>query len=389
MGVIKTQYGFPLFVKDRSTDYILKADKIRVSDIWALWHFIIKAEKKKYPGSTDYGFLIAVLEQAQYFYEAANSAPIKSKPLLYYYSFLNLAKAVIVLNNPAWMATNLEFNHGVDACQINSTTQLKDCYIIVKNLINSAGVHQKLSVAYLFAQIQGDDIEHLVRAPAGHDNGPWKLDITSLFKSCIGIHRTVSSTFKCEESFHHIVNPYMYKMGRTISFKGKIETTHLNRNRLINAGYNIMLDESNWLLSENKTMLNSNVSRSEFLSFSSMLLKKGLWSYTTGEDYRIYINPNRLIKDATGIYLFENYDASIPNLNTLTLSSATIIYLIMFFLGSITRYHPYIFEKVLNDKELWMVSEFLTTQPLQFLLLVTSRVLGRPIYTSRMPFNNI
>lgn len=383
------QYGFPLFVKDRSTDYILKADKIRVSDIWALWHFIIKAEKKKYPGSTDYEFLIAVLEQAQYFYEAANTAPIKSKPLLYYYAFLNLAKAVIVLNQPAWLATNLEFNHGVDACHINSMTQLKDCHIIVKNLIDSAGVHQKLSVAYLFAQIQGDDMEYIHGAQASHDNGPWKIDISSLFKSCIGIHRTVSSTFKCEESFHHIVDPYMSKMGKTISYNGKIETTPLNRCKLINAGYNIISDGSNWLLSENKTMLNSNVSRYEFLSFSALLSKKGLWSYTTGEDYRIYINPNRLIKSPSGIYLFENYDVSTPNLNVLTLSSATIIYLIMFFLGSITRYHPYIFEKVLNDKELWMVSEFLTTQPFQFLLLVTSRVLGRPIYTSRMPINSI
>ena len=80
MKQIKAQYGFPLFCKTNSTGYLLKAEKIRVSDIWALWHYIIKSEKKRFPGKTDYPFLLSVLEQAQYFYEAASLAPIKSKP---------------------------------------------------------------------------------------------------------------------------------------------------------------------------------------------------------------------------------------------------------------------------------------------------------------------
>lgn len=112
MTQIKAQFGFPLFVKESSTSYLLKAEKIRVSDIWALWHYIIKSEKKRYPGRTDYPFLLSVLEQAQYFYEAASIAPIKSKPLLYYYSFLNIAKAAIVLSDHNLLRENFEFNHG-------------------------------------------------------------------------------------------------------------------------------------------------------------------------------------------------------------------------------------------------------------------------------------
>ena len=133
MKQIKAQYGFPLFVKDTSTDYLLKAEKIRVSDIWALWHYIIKSEKKRFPGRTNYSFLLSVLEQSQYFYEAASLAPIKSQPLLYYYSFLNIAKAAIVLNNSTLLTSGLEFNHGIDSCSINSTTQLQDCFIKIKN----------------------------------------------------------------------------------------------------------------------------------------------------------------------------------------------------------------------------------------------------------------
>ena len=57
----------------------------------------------------------------------------------------------------------------------------------------------------------------------------------------------------------------------------------------------------------------------------------------------------------------------------------------MFYLGSITRYNPYLFDKMFSDKEQWMVSEFLTTQPKQFLYLATAKILGQSIlkaYTS-------
>lgn len=48
----------------------------------------------------------------------------------------------------------------------------------------------------------------------------------------------------------------------------------------------------------------------------------------------------------------------------------------MFYLGSITRYHPYLFDKIFSDKEQWLMSEFLTTQPKQFLYLSTAKFLG-------------
>ena len=40
-------------------------------------------------------FLKSLLEQAKHFYRSAEVSPVKSQPLLYYYSFLNLAKIMI------------------------------------------------------------------------------------------------------------------------------------------------------------------------------------------------------------------------------------------------------------------------------------------------------
>lgn len=67
MKQIKAQYGFPIFIKESSTDYLLKAEKIRVSDIWALWHYIIKSEKKRFPGTTDYPFSYLFLNKHSIF----------------------------------------------------------------------------------------------------------------------------------------------------------------------------------------------------------------------------------------------------------------------------------------------------------------------------------
>ncbi len=388
MKSIKPQYGFPLFTRIKSSDYILKSERIRVSDIWALWHHVIKSEKKRFPGTTDYSFLVSVLEQAQYFYEAATLAPVKSQPLLYYYSFLNLAKAVIVLNNPSWLATNLEFNHGIDACQIKNTTQLADCSVCIKNLISQNGNRQKISVAYELSLFLGDTPRFLLPPiDKGHDNGPWKINVISLFQSCIGIHRTVCETYKKEESFTRINDIELKKEGRNLCFEGTIHSTPLTLTELSNANYFIKESNSISKIIENHSMINNNLSRMEFFLFSTKLLKKGLWTYTTSDEYRLYINPNRFMKSPEdGIYRLKKYDAKDTEIEPIVLSSASIIYFIMFFLGSITRYHPYLFEKILSDKEIWMVSEFLKTQPFQFLMLVTSRILGRPILSSKMPF---
>ncbi len=298
-----------------------------------------------------------------------------------------IVKAAIVLKDSTLLTLGLEFNHGIDSCNISGDVQLQDCSITVKNLIATGGVRQKISVAYELAQLFGDKIKFIHPIPANHDNGPWKIDIISLLKSCIGIHRTVSETFKTNESFIRLENPIIEKEGRRLVYKGMINSTPNERSLLINAGYNIEEIDFKWYLKEEFNMPTANLSRLIFYQFSRELISKGLWTYTTGDEYRLYVNSNHLIKDVGNIYKFDLLNMALPNIQQLVLSSATVIYYLMFFFGSITRYHPYLFEKVLSEKEIWLVSEFLKTQPFQFLLLLTSKVLGKPLYTSRMPFS--
>lgn len=129
-------------------------------------------------------------------------------------------------------------------------------------------------------------------------------------------------------------------------------------------GYNIIkmrIDGKNrYFYQESHMMLNYNIAKTDWQSLAFRVMQKGIWSYTDGNEYRFYIS-----KDA------------------IQWSSPSIIYSIMFFFGSISRYHPYFFENILNAKEQWLISKFMRTQPMQFLYYVTSKVVGNNIYKSQ------
>lgn len=93
---VEFKYGFPLFCSGNAVGTLLKLEKNRVSDLWALLDYIIK-QFVKYKNSETKEFLLSLHEQARYFYQAAEHAPMKSQPLLYYYSFLNLTKAYLCI----------------------------------------------------------------------------------------------------------------------------------------------------------------------------------------------------------------------------------------------------------------------------------------------------
>ncbi len=48
----------------------------------------------------------------------------------------------------------------------------------------------------------------------------------------------------------------------------------------------------------------------------------------------------------------------------------------MFYLGSITRYKPYDFDKIITQRYSWLIGEFLSTQPMQFLYALASHLDG-------------
>lgn len=348
MKEVPVKYAFPLFTKDNSTDYLIKNDHIRVSNIWAFWQYIIGRYVKKYAGEKD--FLLTLIEQAQYFYEAAEAAPIKSQPLLYYYSFLNLVKVVINVNTLNAYGSTIEYYHGIESCSIHKGDKLKNLYVEILGLIGS---HTKISVAYQFMKQMGD----VLSIPP-----KYKLNVIDMLRSCIGIHRTYCETNNSNETYVQIGNLHLYQEGKRLLSKYEVlKCTPQIQVDLISKRYNIIeetdaIGNTTYYWKEERLMTGYKPTKFDYYKLAEMLNEKGIWYFTDGDRYKTFISTDPL-----------------------HISTESIIYCLMFFFGSITRYHPYLFDSLLTDQQMWLISEFLNTQPKQFLHAVTSRTIESAI----------
>ena len=350
---IESKYGFPLFTKDHSTEYLVKNERLRVSDIWAFWNYIIRMYKKKNSG-VNKDFLLSLLDQAQYFYQTAEKAPIPSQPLLYYYSFLNFVK--IALNFENYLGENKSYMHGVKHIGVCPGSKLNSMKVGVK-----ATGGAQVQVCPQFMTMMGDSI------PALATGATYDLGIKDLLKSCIGIHRSYCETFNTKEEYIRIEDLQLWRDGRRLIFKAlipKCDATLMSQ--LITAGYHIV-DELQvdgvthlYYWTEDIMMTTYSPTRQDFYNLSTTIRNKGVWYYTDGSEFRVYVTASPM-----------------------RIRTESIIYNLMFFFGSITRYYPFLFDSLLSEKELWIISEFLKTQPMQFLHLVTSKVIGGKILKPR------
>lgn len=334
---IEPKYGFPLFTRQTNNVYLGNSKKLIISDIWAFWDYVIK--KSKY----DREFMDSLLEQAKNFYIAAENSPIKSRPLLFYYSFLNLAKVAINLEKRYGRA---DYRHGLEA---NHHGRFSSSVI---------KVHQKKGyVKNISSELQ----EALDGTTLTID---LNINIKDYLAHCVGVHRAYSEIYNIDELFYRIEDFKIYKNAKKYCFKAKLIATTADIPSLTAIGYNIIEEDGIYYWREEITTTSYSTTRNSYYLLSQHLRTKGIWYFIGNDGYTMYIS-----KHATNRY-----------------SPETIIYNSMFFLGSITRYHPYMFERLFTDKEQWLMSEFLTTQPKQLLYLMTAKILGQNVLKAYSSF---
>lgn len=355
MTEVDIKYGFPLFTTEKSTQYLVKNNNLRVSDIWAFWNFIVQEYAQKKGTKETKNLLLSLLEQAKYFYVAAESAPIKSQPLLYYYSFLNIGKIILIMDNIN--VQNMNFHHGVKT-EVTRTTTLSNAEIKLQAL--NGNTRNLVPVDYQLMKIVGDTLPEKAQ---GSDY--WeKYKIKDLLQSCVSIHRTFCATENEKENFIRIKSSHIQKQGKKLYYKGVVDSSDLIDDILINR-YSLVFDseKNEYYFMCDIDMKSNRPTQHDYYELAKTVKQKGLWYYTCGDEYRLFISSKAQ-----------------------NISPESIIYNIMFFLGSITRYHPDLFDKLLTERELWLMSEFLSTQPTQFLFEVTSKVLGDYVYSSNTKY---
>lgn len=342
MAEVEIKFGFPLFSTETSLVNLGNNQKLIISDIWAFWDYVIK---KRTIDKKERNFLQSLLEQAKHFYVTAEASPVKSQPLLYYYSFLNFAK--ILINTNGQFGSNRTYMHGASEKHNNKFTHSE----IIKKAQRNNMVQVAHELLFLFeSNINTTDIN---------------MNVKSLLNHCIGIHRPYAEIYKQKEIFFKIEKYKLHKEGKQLIFHAEIKCDS-NDILLLNAQqYNLSENENGKIIwSEHIVMSKYTPTRKDYAALSNLLRNKGIWYFIGNDGYTMYIS-----NSATDRY-----------------SQESIIYMTMFYLGSITRYHPYMFDEIFSDKEQWLMSEFLNTQPKQFLYLATARVLGQSVLKAYASF---
>lgn len=341
MGSIEAKYAFPLFTHKEPMGYLLNnKDNVIVSDVWSFWTFVIKQWSKKQTKGTT-AFLLSLLDQAKYFYQAAEIAPLSSQPLLYYYSFLNLGKIIISIRGKAGKTpSQMLFHHGIETNPIGKSFHGYE--VIIKSLIPPNSKPQKISVGYYLMECFGDSLP----------NAPTTLNILDAMGNCVGIHRAYCLVRKQKvENFTRVVYNEITQKGKKLIARLYTEYSDASLSSIYNLKSSLA-KKGCFFWEEQITMNSYKPTKIDYYNLSQALLKKGIWTYADGEEYIMYLSSN----------------------NQVRYSTASLIYCLMFFFGSITRYHPHLFETYLSEEYNWLVAEFLKTQPAQFLYISTSLV---------------
>lgn len=129
--------------------------------------------------------------QAYEFYEAAKSAKPNTAPLIYYYSFLNLAKALCEIRKPGFHKRDDYYNHGIR--WKNDRNLLVNIDKECVHIPTRRGVWHALMESILG---QGFSI-----------TTPQKLSIKELFLNCPEISIETSRSFARDSNYIELVNP--------------------------------------------------------------------------------------------------------------------------------------------------------------------------------------
>lgn len=342
MTEVEIKFGFPLFSKETALVNLGNNQKLVISDIWAFWDYVIK---KRTSDRKERNFLQSLLEQAKHFYITAESSPIKSQPLLFYYSFLNFAKILI----------NIEGNFGFEKMYMHGINESHNNKFIHSVIYKQKRKESVVQVAH--------ELTSLFESSMSVEN--LTINVKSLLSHCVGIHRAYAEIYKQKEIFHKIGKYQLYKDGKQLIFKAEIKCDSNQIVLLTAQSYNLVEeDDGRVFLIEQITMLTYTPSRKDYANLSNHLRNKGIWYFIGNDGYTMYLSSS-----PTDRY-----------------SQESIIYMTMFYLGSITRYHPYMFDEIFSDREQWLMSEFLSTQPKQFLYLATAKILGQSVLKAYASF---
>jgi hypothetical protein len=223
--------------------------------------------------------------------------------------------------------------------------------------------------AIRFPQCTADHSElfpELVRALGMENRGPRTVRLLSLLRQVPGIHRAFCKVTEEKPSFmpvgrfelHRMTNQLYARLVISRDDQDTQETLPQIRARRAfrRAFYQVASPNQHELWFETKPKpAATRATDTAIRQLGKLIYGVGIWPILTNWGQKFYLS------------------AAPPRESLPPLASD---YAIMFYLGSITRYKPYDFDRIVAGRFAWLIGEFLKTQPAQFLYGIAAYAAG-------------
>lgn len=322
--------------------------------------FVMQSGVSKRNAKAVYKHFQAYVRQAKNYYYSAKKLHPRSSGLLYYYCFLNLAKAALVLKQPA--IGGRKISHGI-SCLPKNLSKLKNQTVKV---LNDGGVFPKFYEWYYSQPIR-----------------PQSLNVQKLLVYCtdISYQNVMAGIGNCKLLQGYFVlqvnasqNPHIGWPLIGISSFSQLEPYKKAFKDLYEDFEKVELPQ---------------FSGREYFDVENFTL--GAFTFLQSKKTFNWISDNippsfevrDLVMETFGSYLQPNYYKSnfdhyitlpyLPN-NQIPMDETLAIYLTMFYISNLVRYNPSYLEELLSKKEAWIIDSFIRTCPLAFLRSMVSRI---------------
>jgi YaaC-like Protein len=298
---------------------------------------------------------LAYVQQAQSFYVAAKAADRHACPLLWYYCFLNLTKALLIRTDPLdELASGM---HG-----ISDPVENKEGYVTLgKQTIKTSGIILGGAGRYqVFPNLCRILAEPL---PVGGS----QISIKSLLRRVLGIHRAYMKAFGEDSHFAKLREPEFMECpppnGPHLWLRFFLREEDFNSTMSFDSLQEGLQPIFNAVTAgDGGARLKAHCFESQHLPFAK----------TANEDLPLLMAKIRPRVHALVLPRGYLYYAMFES--ELALPQTAAIYAIMFYLGSIVRYRPYDFDKLVEKKHRWVIDEFLQIAPKQFIILMVNEI---------------
>ncbi len=313
-------------------------------------------------------YLQAFVRQAKSYYGSAKTLHYRSSSLLYYYSFLNLVKAYLLLKNPQMIMgrTNQAVTHGL---------------------------------SYKTSTTNTDFQLEIVRVCDGIFPIFYEAETSTVISTAINSTLNISSLLGYPTDINREYLMVNYGNGKILSSLAAI-LTHRPQNQAwtvlgipARPGLNEFLNlHSNFLNAYQEVQIYPlfypvfDIPPQELLShrFFQDITPIPMNSIDMVNENVLFQKIIDALNPHFSVHYYDDhngFDLALPyqdatHTTPLPMNEVLAIYAVMFYLSSLVRYRPNYLESLLNHKPAWLIENFVNSTPETFLKMMVSKIVG-------------